>query len=144
MSAYVVSTKHIDAILTFIHRTSPREGGIYLGVPGQGVELVDCKRPAGLTKIGGLLMNTNIESVNTRYRLDDLNEPYQYTAYAPFLVASAEQMSIITIKLCHCLAYQSCELNNWEKLPARAVLEQIKDRACHYLPGYDAAPWSLD
>nr|WP_296020867.1 hypothetical protein [uncultured Acidovorax sp.] len=143
MSAFVVSTAHIDAILTFVYCT-PRDGGVFLGQPGPGVEVIEAKSTSGLTKLGGLLMNTNIESVNTRYRLDDLEPPYQFTLHKGFVLLSLPVAALRTIKLCHCLEYQSCELDEWHQLPAKAVIQQIVGRASRHLAGYDDAPWAID
>jgi hypothetical protein len=48
------------------------------------------------------------------------------------------------LKMCACLAYQSCETDDWDKTKAYELLQMIKDAAIRKLPGYEDAPWDYD
>jgi hypothetical protein len=48
------------------------------------------------------------------------------------------------LKMAHCLDYQSCEIDGWEKTLAFRQLERIKYAAVSSLPGYDDAPWGWE
>lgn len=46
-------------------------------------------------------------------------------------------------KLCHCIAYQSCESRDWETTVAHDILTTIGNTAARHTEGYDITPWGL-
>jgi len=89
-----------------------------------------------------LLMAQNVRSVAHRYP-DDVEDRFE----APFTLADFRNLPglnpIEVVKACHCLAYQSCETDDWNETPAKALLDRIESCAVHSLPGYDEARWEL-
>lgn len=143
MSAFVVSTNTINAIVSF-------------SVGGHR-RIVTCKRiddPAQLTvtteytpsQIGQALIHENFLSVNYRYRTDDETPVYRFRPVwsgrvKPGTVRLLTPIDII--KLAHCLEYQSCEHPTWHASFAKDFLERVTDAATRSLPGYEKAPWGL-
>jgi hypothetical protein len=131
MSAYVVSDKHIDALLTFADR--PRyQAPDYYYRGDKRVTFYD-----NLDAIGQALLNQNYASVNHRYQ--ELNTPpeYRYTRFNRIL------SPVEAIKACDCYKYQACENEGHEKTEAWTIIEHIRERAIDELPGMDKAAWGI-
>ena len=129
MSAFIVDTSHIDAMIRVALNVSQREFH-FASVGPYGVlthETAD--------DIGQMLMNENTASVNFRYSEDDLAEPY---TYAPF---GKMPTAIEGVKLVQCYEYQSCEHADWETSKAKRFCEVLISYLISNLPGYDDAPW---
>lgn len=90
---------------------------------------------AGHTKeIGQILVDENYKSVNYRYS--------EETPSHQFAVMPIRHLSHVEIlKLCDCYTYQACETPDWEESEAYAIVQAIRARVIHTLPGYDEAPW---
>lgn len=130
MSCYVVSQKHISAILRWACRNNLKAGwggnpSRYAYQPGQEQEAFD------------LLYAANVKSVNERYNETSIESGPSYLSYAP------ELTPIEVIKACDCLAYQCDEWSGFEGSDADRILRSIKEAAIQRLPGYDAASWSI-
>jgi hypothetical protein len=128
MSCYIVSDKHISAIIRHACRNSWNAGwheGRYAYRPGMEDEAYK------------LLAQANVNSVNARYQEDnqDLGE---YQSDAPLL------KPIQVIKAIDGLAYQCDNWPEWEGSAAQALLNDIRDRAIGQLPGYEEAAWSIE
>lgn len=128
MSAFIVTNTQINALV----RAASRMGLAY-----QYAGLT--RRVAGMEQeTAEMLLAANYDSVNARYKEDNLPREIIYKIDAPLLDA------IKTIKLANSLAYQSCEYPEWEASDAKAFLDALVDWSINKLPGYDAAPWTLD
>lgn len=124
MSAYIVSYKHIDAILTGYAAT----------------RWTSAKTEEDLTKLGQLLLAENVRSVAHRYA--ELPETNRTTEYV-FKEQSKTLKPVALIKLCECLEYQSCETEDYYQTDAYAKLKSIIDSFISLLPGYEKAAWSI-
>ncbi len=122
MSAWIVTKKHLDYILTS-----------YLNLHG-----VD---PSTLSELGQNLWNENFKSVNHRYQESEVAPEYEFTAIPGICRYAA-------IKAISCLNYQSCEHEEWEKSLEKSFLTQLKTELSETLineaPQYIAAPWGID
>lgn len=132
MSAFIVHPAHIDALVTFAIKA---RASYYFANDRHYITDHTAQQ------IGRTLMAENVASVAYRYRdSDDMGETEAYRFH--FFQNGLTPVEVI--KAAHCLAYQSCEHPGWEASEANAILEAIKDAACHKLAGYDAAPWGID
>lgn len=143
MSAFFVGTDHVDAILSFVNVCLRRQH-----MPTPSGKRVDTGHVDALTEIGKSLLSENIKSLQERYPSDwqelvdlDVNA-YSFTADVSF--AMRRDNAISAMKLCDCLAYQSCEHDEWEDSFAKRFLDYVKDSAIGKIPGYEAAPWHYD
>lgn len=126
MSAFIVSDKHIDTILTFSEglHVWHEEHGIVL----QGTEL---------NLAGQVLIDQNYASYN--YRYDESHQTPSYT-FKRQPMPSAVQV----IKACDSLEYQSSETEDYRETWAYKLTESIRENAIGKLPGYNEAEWSID
>lgn len=129
MSAFLVSEKHIQALVTYAAR--------HLGTIRLGQATLDLTTPEGKRELGQRLWDENLRSVNFRYR--EQTEP---VVYKHKMVPSISAVQIL--KAIHCLSYQSCESNDWEETQAYSVLKQIESSAVRNVPGYDEAAWGIE
>jgi hypothetical protein len=153
MSAWVVSTHHINALL---------HAGLYLSNQQcQGSKLVwrcgdeeettianglryvlgDTYRELtydNASLVGAILLAQNIRSVNHRYNEDDLEPIYEYRQ------PPGRPDPLITLKLICCLRCQSNETSDYEDTEAYRFTEALQDVAIGLLPGFDEAPWGVN
>lgn len=128
MSAFIVSNTQINALVRAASR---------MGLSYQYATLT--RRVAGLEQEAAeMLLAANYDSVNYRYKENELPREIVYAIDAPLLDA------ISIIKLSNSLIYQSCEYPEWEASEAKVFLETLIDWAVCKLPGYDAAPWTIE
>lgn len=128
MSAFIVSNTQINALVRAASR---------MGLSYQYAGLT--RRVAGMEQeTAEMLLAANYDSVNARYKEDGVPRAIVYRIDAPLLDA------IKTIKLANSLAYQSCEFPEWEASESKAFTDTLVSWAVNKLPGYDAAPWTLD
>jgi len=128
MSAFIVSNTQINAIVRAASRMglTYRYAGMMRRVAGMEQEMAE------------MLLCANYDSVNARYKLNELPREIVYAIDAPLLPV------IATIKLANSLAYQSCEFNEWDSSEAKAFLDTFESWSVNKLPGYDTAPWTID
>jgi hypothetical protein len=128
MSAFIVSNTQINALVRYASR---------LGLSYQYAGLT--RRVAGMEQeTAEMLLAANYDSVNARYRENELPREIVYRIDAPMLDA------IKAIKLANSLAYQSCEFDEWDSSEAKAFLDAFESWSVNKLPGYDAAPWTIE
>jgi len=142
MSAYVVSKKTIDAIVTFamknVYSNKP--------LPGETNHPYVITKDESPDKIGLALWSENQISVDYRYRETSIALAYKWS---PTIMGKVDRITtrLLTpmdiIGLCHCLSYQSCEHPGWEASWACDFLKKVIDAATRKLPDYDKAPWGL-
>lgn len=99
MSAYIVSNKHINVIVTAY------------------AALAEIRDPAELQRIAELLINENHRSVNCRYGSNDVAGPIVYRD-EPRSQARVHWAA-------RCLRYQSCEHQAWDESEACKIVEQL-------------------
>lgn len=130
MSAFILSNKHINAMLQAVgHRYGSWPSYYWNG---------EHRRFDDLTAIGQILVNENFRSVNYRYHSND--EPHKVVQTC--LNDNLEPVEII--KACNCYNYQTCETPDWEETEAFAIYDVLRERAIGALPGYREASWSID
>ena len=156
MSAFVCSPEHFKALAIFaasrIHgrwRVDPRYiKGLSHPSP---VGIENLTREALATLYADTLYRENVRSVEHRYpnsARDDLPGPVADVGHVD--ISSRDLMKtglalkpVQLLKLCACVAYQSCETDDWESTVAFALLQSIKDAAIRALPGYEDAAWDF-
>jgi hypothetical protein len=134
MSAFIVENDLIDALLSYAidHRLSYWNPGAKTRVDVTAFNAEE---------VGRILLDENVASVGYRYEgridADEKNSApsYRFRRYTRPLGP------VEIIKAVHCLEYQSCEHPGWEASLAWRICQEIKSKACHELPGYDAANW---
>ena len=89
-------------------------------------------------EIGAMLHRENVASVNHRYS-ESTVPAFVYDSTVESLKVEPVQI----IKAAHCLDYQSCEHDAWDKSEARQLLLQIIENAAYKFPGYESAQWEI-
>jgi hypothetical protein len=134
MSAFIVSHKHINALVSAMLDAQMSYWD------GHNRVYVTC---ANADEIGRILIEENVRSVIYRYggRIGD-DEKQAATSYR--FAHSARPISPVQlIKAVHCLDYQSCETEDWESSTAWRICQAIISNATGQLPGYEAAAWEI-
>jgi hypothetical protein len=126
MSAYVVSDLHINTLVSWAAKNK-----VCVYSPHQ---IAIAEEPA---RVAGILYTANVESVNHRYSEDDVSIGFT------FKLVTKQPDALTIIKLCHCLAYQSNEVPEYDRTIGAAIISAIQDKAIRALPGYDDAPWGI-
>jgi hypothetical protein len=132
MSAYEVSTVHIDALLTAaLHQFG---GSAYEPVTwfehaptdenwatGQAPSRYTLTREnAGL--VGAMLLAENRKSVNFRYSDDDLEAVYEFHPMA------GDVKPVTILNAIRCYTYQSCETPGWMASQAHQFVEALQGK----------------
>jgi len=139
MSAFLVNDKHINALLTYAKRPQYQAPSYYYH-NGNRRTFYD-----NLDLIGQILINENYKSLQARYgepQGDNSEfEPHEYKFEGyPYSMLSPVRV----IKACDCYNYQACETGEaYYKSEAHSIIEAIRERAIHSLPGYDEADWEI-
>ena len=133
MSAWTVSKKHIDLLVTLAAQ----------------LELTGGKTE---NEIGQILWDECYRSVNCRY--DETNPAPKYE-FKPFDLKSLS--TIAQIKQVECYEYQTCETEDYDTTPAIILTNTIatilelegnfhipSDGSIRDIPGWDEAPWGID
>jgi hypothetical protein len=126
MSAWIVSNKHLSAILGAYDQSRRRFGQR---------DALDEERAV---ELGQLLLDENHRSVNHRY---DTDEHGRFRLLKTVYRTPPEPLA--ALKLCMSLDYQSCENDDWNRSAAFYQLRSIIDSLIAVLPGYDAAAWCV-
>lgn len=117
MSAWIVSKRHIDALVTAAIRH----------------RILGCKNPSAL---GAMLWETNHESVSYRYDRKEIAPRYTYE--------DNYQRPWIVLKAIACYEYQACEHPGWDDSEARKLCEQLRARLVAEMPEFATADgWGL-
>lgn len=134
MSAFMVSKKHIDALVTFATKPDRFDGVIkVMDDDGLDLELT----PDTATFLGRVLRDQNWRSVQENHPGD----PHPREPYSHEPVNGIGPVEII--KLCHCYRYQSCETSDYDYTLAERIIEGIIERAVRQVPGYEEADWAI-
>lgn len=146
MSCYMVSTTHIDAMLTagirlpgpfgpmtWLDREIP-EGevsGLYVGLQQALTE-------ATAGRVGAMLLAENRRSVNHRYAESEIEQPYV------FHPLDGMPDPVIALKAIAGYQYQSNEHPGWMASEARRFCEALRYVCVWALPGMDDSPgWAI-
>ena len=149
MSAFQVSPNHIGAIL----RWYLFDGGVQLHYRAAWREKRHPDTDDAMDMAACLAFEC-WRSVNHRYPNAQeehgcLPGPEEYDS-TPVMVDTSnlgvyrKLTAIEAIKACHCLAYQSCEHDEWDKSEAKKLLDDIVESTIPTIPGYNEAPWHID
>jgi hypothetical protein len=127
MSAFIVSNKHIDTLVSYamssgIHQVYHNGDTCHLDGEGMGM----------------ILAEQNARSVNARYR-EQTTVDYSWT---PIYRLPTNAVQIL--KACNCYDYQACETDDYDTTLAHAIIQAIQSKAIRSLPGYDAAEWEIN
>lgn len=151
MSAFMVDSTHIDAMLTAGLQGGPnsdlswfhpaiteedRQGAYQAGEPWgpTAIRLAEERRhhltrkTAG--RVGAMLMAENRASVNHRYNEEEWEEPYT------FRMLRGHADPVVILSALSCYEYQSCEHPEWEASEAHAFCEALRDACIGRLPGW--------
>lgn len=144
MSAYMIDRNHVRFLI---------EAGLSSRIRGMSplrwfwTDAEGKERDATLTgdtaaAVGQMLWDENHASVCARYPEDDLPGPTdQDFVYSEHHRSSGIVNPAQVLKSCHCLRYQSCEHEGWNKSQACAFVESLCDSASRRVEGYEEAQW---
>jgi len=136
MSAFIVSTAHINALVNAGYANTlswyaPADAS--LGRPRDERRTLTSDN---LDATGQMLMQACVASVSYRYGSHEQIPHYRHTFRLP-------RPAVAMLKLLDCYEYQSCERPDWPESEAHAYCEALRSRLIGQLPGYDAAPWAI-
>jgi hypothetical protein len=138
MSAFVVSHDHIDALLSLAlaHRTY---GPVSYFV--KDTQRLVAITEENVTEVGRILLTECERSVNHRYPGEDElpGTIGQNAATYTFRPWPRALDPVAVLKGCDCFDYQACETDDYEASLAWTIIQAIRKRAIHGLPGYDNA-----
>lgn len=135
MSAFIVSDKHIAAMIEFARTHDAYSSGYWWKDTKTGEEVKHMFDNEAAQK----LVNENYRSVNYRYQ--DNTQPKKYN---PFQSLSPQNLDPVQIlKACNCYDYQACETNDYNESEARYIVDQIRHLAINALIGYEEAQWEI-
>lgn len=143
MSAFLVGTAHIDALLTAGIAFHPASSPLRWYRPAEAPEEPLCARERWLTpqtagRVGAVLLAENARSVNYHYDEDDIEVPYE------FRPVPGTPDPLVVLKAIHCLEYQSGEHPEWFDSEAREFLNVLHRSAARELDGWlTAAGWPI-
>lgn len=145
MSAYILDTDHIDALVD----AALRLPGVHTGYWHEDQLRMVTSETA--TETGAMLIAENVASVQYRYPDDDRADlpgpiptiyplDYQYRCFPQ----RALREPVEILKAIASYRYQSCEHPGWETSAAKSFCEALTWRAIAALPGYEDADWAID
>jgi hypothetical protein len=131
MSAWIVSKKHIDALVTaYLHS-----------------QYFDSQRTAEENdRIGQMLWDENHRSVNYRYKEAMLPPSYKFEPCSTFENKDGSKVKLDNIALCKlidCYEYQTCEHKEWATSEACSFCNALRKRLVMRTDGYEDAPWGI-
>jgi hypothetical protein len=150
MSAFMVSKEHIAAMLHFLRYRSKREERVLriYGAKGGPVEVGPWNDDATWVKAGQIMVEENRRALRHRYSnpSDMLDSDFSRRdwAKAKLVPAPRSLTPVEAIKAAQCFTYQCAEPDDYRETVAYHLADSVIDLAISLLPGYDAAPWSLD
>ena len=142
MSAFIVDKSHINAMLQGSISVTSRHGGSLKWHNGELTHL-------NADKVGQMLLDENIESVQYRYPDGKLTELPGRTDCEYILPFQHHPMGKVPkpmelIKITRCYEYQACEHPGWEDSEAKSFCGALIEATIPTLPGYDEAPWAWE
>lgn len=128
MSAFILSDKHINTILTFANAHNVY---VYWRGKAYNAQLVE-----HLQRMAQIMTNENYKSVNYRYNTHEI-------PHANVFHFETGATPVQVIKACHSYEYQCCETKDWTSSLAKRINDSILRIATMKLKGYEEAEWSL-
>lgn len=148
MSAFIVSRRHIDVLVSGAEMAVGTRGGYLLTWQTERGTWRRFPGSVSADELGRLLWAENLKSVAARYPSDQDGERpgpigFRDADVATYVASSARRRRplVEVLKALDCYEYQACESEGWATSEAFAVCQQIRRRLITWLPGYDAAPW---
>lgn len=143
MSAFQISDEQMSVIVQAVYGSDHRGFNIwrYLDDKEPTQEQFSIRQTA--QQEANLLMAENVRSVQFRYKhhKDVSQAPYKGKVKLKF---DAEPVSVLqALKFIDCLAYQSCETDDWESTEAYKLLCKYREKLINKLPGWNDAKWSI-
>ncbi len=145
MSAFTVTTVHVDAILTAGLAFCPEKNPLTWHYPPPTTaepSTVGRERtltPAAAGQVGAMLLAENTRSVNHRNDEDDWEPVYL------FHPLPGTPDPLVVLKAIACLEYQSCEHDGWLDSEARVFCQALRRVTITKLPGYhDVDGWPIE
>jgi len=146
MSSYLVEKNHLDFLVN-----AARDWGI-CWLSGDEWKTIGQPDKSGNTMtpdvVGEILRRGNMRGVSERYNgeaPEDLLGPIDGSTLGTYRFTPAvypdRGHAIAVVKACHCLAYQSCDAEDYDTSEACALLKSIESAAVRKLPGYEDAEW---
>ena len=129
MSAFIVSEKHLQ---TLVNWAMDNKVGFFFD--GKYYDLKDPKVPETILTV---LYRQNVRSVDSRYKEKNVIDSLKFKR----MIVALNPVDVL--KACHCLEYQSCETDDYERSFAYDIIIRIKDHAIRLLPGYEKANWAI-
>ena len=129
MSAFVVSDKHINTMLSFGSRHIDR-----ISLPDG--QILSFKDANDLQIMAEIMLKENYRSVNYRSRENEGSHQIKFEfeyKYTPIQI----------VKACQCFDYQCCETDDWKESNAYRINSWLMSSAISELPGYDQAEWGM-
>lgn len=144
MSAFVVSHKHINTLLSYANR---QRNPLHFYLSGEVVLRAD--QVDDLQRAAEILLAENYRSVYARYP-DTRHNPSKI----PGLVAEAgkditfnfvlgDVSAVQILKACQCYDYQACETEDYDQSDAKRIIDRLQSEAIHRLSGYEEAKWEI-
>lgn len=142
MSAYMVDTAHIDALLTAgLDRYGAGPLRWWLDDEPRSMENRRELTYETAGQVGAMLLAENRKSVNYRYEEDDWEEPYEFhklPGYYP------HDHALAVLKAIRGYGYQACETPGYPRSEARAFCVALAEFLVTQVPGYaEATTWSI-
>lgn len=145
MSAFEVSTAHIDALVNAAmdRRRETHMSRLTWPQAGERRQIDE----TNASEVGAMLVRMNFAAVDYRYRREgdenpgDYPESYRFTGARGWVVAVYNP--VVILKAIECYEYQSCEHPSWEGSEAQAFCRALRLHVTHWLPGYSEAPWEI-
>jgi|TARA_R100000789_G_scaffold100171_1_gene109042 hypothetical protein len=137
MSAFMVSDKHINTLLTWTNANY--QGRIYTQKKD-----FDSSNANDLQLMANVLKGENIRSLEARYGNNTAEEMADFEKDILFNFTNGREFKPVEIiKLCNCYDYQSCESDDYDTTTANKIIKSIRACAVSMLPGYDQAKWDI-
>ena len=151
MSAYQCSRNHIWHLVdaAFGPRFEMVQGmslSWYWTPPGQLRGELRCGDYQEAARIGQMLADANVESLQARYP-ENWESMLGWREYGEHERGFGHDhySAVEMLHACHGYAYQACEHEGWKTSEAHAFLEALEKRLVRALPGYEEAKtWSID
>lgn len=138
MSAFVVSHKHINTLLSWANRN--QVSTVTLEQGGR----IDWSQVADLQRAAEILLDENERSVATLYKaVSSGGQLLTEEAKITFQFETAHLEPVAIIKACQCYDYQADNAPGYAGGDASRIVAFIQSRAIQLLPGYKQVDWEI-
>lgn len=95
-------------------------------------------RPDTRNRVGQMLLDANVASVDYRYNETNDVEVYRYQRPLDTEWSVGELLNAI-----HGYEYQACETPDWQQSEAHAFCRALEQKLIRQVPGYESGPWEI-